>query len=92
MSTSSACLVVPDPARETTLNPFSKNIITHHIGVGDVLLKELDRAGSPHRATVRTNTTAGSVGPKRITVAILKEHILKAISEGSRHSILDGMC
>ncbi|KAI1119873.1 adenylate kinase-domain-containing protein [Nemania abortiva] len=62
----------------------------NHISIGDVLREELKRKGSEYAAIIEQNMRAGTVGPKEITVGILKSYILAAAREGTDLFILDG--
>jgi UMP-CMP kinase len=61
-----------------------------HLSVGDVLRTEMNREGSPFVEEIRNNMLAGRVGPKEITVGVLRHHIACAMQEGIRTFVLDG--
>ncbi|KAM7209841.1 hypothetical protein V8F06_014776 [Rhypophila decipiens] len=63
-----------------------------HWSVGEVLRKKVAQPGSPFGSIIRENMSAGRVGPKEITVTILKDYILQSVAAlGTHVFILDGM-
>ncbi|PSN70972.1 P-loop containing nucleoside triphosphate hydrolase protein [Corynespora cassiicola Philippines] len=72
----------------TMLETQYENVI--HFSIGDLLRKEAADPDSPHRETIQENMCLGRVGPKEITVAILRKNIEQAAAEGMRFLFLDG--
>ncbi|GJC78445.1 uridylate kinase [Colletotrichum liriopes] len=52
------------------MQPLWKGFKRQHVGIGDLLRKEMDREGAPYAATIKQNMLAGTVGPMDITMAI----------------------
>ncbi|KAI1360603.1 adenylate kinase-domain-containing protein [Xylaria arbuscula] len=80
----------PGSGKGTQCRLLAQMFKLEHISIGDVLRKELKREGSAYAPIIEENMRAGTVGPKEITVAILKSHILEASREGINLFVLDG--
>jgi|TARA_R110002003_G_scaffold39_14_gene2535 UMP-CMP kinase len=61
-----------------------------HFSVGDVLRAEAAKPDSPHANTIKENMESGRVGPKEITVSILRTYIEEAANAGIQTILLDG--
>lgn len=81
----------PGSGKGTLCQMISQRFDLAHISIGDVLRQEINRPGSQHADVIRENMIAGRVGPKELTIAILREHILRSVARGTRAFILDGM-
>lgn len=77
----------PGSGKGTQSKRLSQEYEINHISVGDILRAEADREGSEYAPIIKQNMLAGTVGPREITIKILKSHILKA---ATRVFILDG--
>jgi UMP-CMP kinase len=89
------CIIIgmlggPGSGKGTQCRLLSKKFDLEHISIGDVLRREISRPGSQHAEIIRENMALGRVGPKEITVAILKGYITEASEGGKRNFILDG--
>ncbi|KAI0802149.1 adenylate kinase-domain-containing protein [Xylaria sp. FL0064] len=80
----------PGSGKGTQCRLLSKRFILGHISVGDVLRAEMEREGSEHAAIIEQNMRAGTVGPKEVTIGILKSHILEASQKSINLFVLDG--
>ncbi|KAI5924425.1 adenylate kinase-domain-containing protein [Camillea tinctor] len=81
----------PGSGKGTQCALLSKEFHLSHISVGDVLRKEMQREGSEFSEIIKQNMEAGTVGPKEITVGILRSHILEeAKTRGIKLFLLDG--
>jgi UMP-CMP kinase len=82
----------PGSGKGTQCKLLAQAFKIDHISIGDVLREELKREGSEYATIIEQNMRAGTVGPKEITIGILKSHILEAARGGTELFILDGMC
>lgn len=80
----------PGSGKGTQCELLSQKFDLVHISVGDVLRQEMNRQGSPYAEIIRQNMMTGKIGPKEITIAVLKDHILRSIAQGMDSFILDG--
>ncbi|KAM5342099.1 hypothetical protein ACJ41O_015130 [Fusarium nematophilum] len=80
----------PGSGKGTQCEWLAKTFKLEHISVGQVLRDEMNREGSPHADVIRQNMLAGTVGPKEVTVGILKSHIRRCVEEGTGVLVLDG--
>ena len=60
--------------------------------VGDVLRDEIGRPGSTYGPIMEDNMRNGRIGPKEITVSLLKEAMLRSKKESAANSgfVIDG--
>jgi UMP-CMP kinase len=82
----------PGSGKGTQCQMLSQVFELAHISIGDVLRQEISRPGSEYADIIRENMMAGRVGPKEITISILRDHIRRSVAKGTRAFILDGMC
>ena len=61
-----------------------------HLSVGDVLRAEAAKPQSPYATIIEENMRYGRVGPKEITVEVLRRHIESALKDGIQIFFLDG--
>lgn len=80
----------PGAGKGTQCQWLSRMFAVEHISIGDVLRAEMEREGSPYAATIRQNMLAGTVGPKEVTIPILKSHIMAASDAGVKVFVVDG--
>lgn len=80
----------PGAGKGTQCQRLSRMFAVEHISIGDVLRAEMERKGSPHAAMIRQNMLAGTVGPKEVTIPILKSHIVTLSDAGAKVFLLDG--
>lgn len=80
----------PGSGKGTQCQWLARTFKVQHISIGDVLRAEMNRPQSPHAAIIRQNMLSGTVGPKEVTVGILKSHILRSMQEGTYVFVLDG--
>ncbi|KAI1346457.1 adenylate kinase-domain-containing protein [Xylaria sp. FL0043] len=80
----------PGSGKGTQCRLLSKRFFLGHISVGDVLRAEMKREGSEHAAVIEQNMRAGTVGPKEVTIGILKSHMLEASQKGISLFVLEG--
>lgn len=80
----------PGSGKGTQCRLLSDKFDLVHISIGEVLRQEMDRPGSLNADIIRENMTAGRVGPKEITVAILRDYMLRSAAAGKHVFVLDG--
>ncbi|KAI0426836.1 adenylate kinase-domain-containing protein [Xylaria sp. FL1042] len=80
----------PGSGKGTQCRLLSGRFRFDHISIGDVLRAEVKREGSEHAGVIEQNMRVGTVGPKEVTVGILKSHILEAAQRGTKLFVLDG--
>ncbi|KAI0905764.1 adenylate kinase-domain-containing protein [Ustulina deusta] len=80
----------PGSGKGTQCRLLSETFKLDHISIGDVLRAELEREGSENAAIIEQNMRAGTVGPKEVTIGILKSHMLEASQRGTDLFVLDG--
>ncbi|KAI3325392.1 adenylate kinase [Xylariaceae sp. AK1471] len=80
----------PGSGKGTQCRLLSEVLKFEHISIGDILRTEMRRPGSDYAAIIEQNMRAGTVGPKEVTVGILKSHILEKSRSGIDLFILDG--
>ncbi|TGJ86532.1 hypothetical protein E0Z10_g2271 [Xylaria hypoxylon] len=79
----------PGSGKGTQCRLLSEAFKLDHISIGDVLRAELKREGSEHAAIIEQNMRAGTVGPKEVTIGILRSHMLEASQRGTELFVLD---
>lgn len=82
----------PGSGKSSQCRLLAQTFKVEHVSVGDLLRAEMDREGSPHGATIRGNMMKGTIGPKELTVGLLKSHIHQRFKQGMRVFIIDGKC
>ncbi|KAK3307290.1 adenylate kinase-domain-containing protein [Chaetomium strumarium] len=80
----------PGSGKGTQCQMLSQIFELAHISIGDVLRQEINRPGSQYAGIIRENMMAGKVGPKEITISIVRDHMQRSLAEGTRAFILDG--
>ncbi|KAL1626204.1 hypothetical protein SLS54_003038 [Diplodia seriata] len=80
----------PGAGKGTQCERLARTFELEHLSVSDVLRAEVEREGSPYASIIRENMLAGRVGPKEITVGILKRHNMDAVQKGMQTFVLDG--
>jgi len=61
-----------------------------HLSVGDLLRIEATKPSSPYADIIKKNMRLGRVGPKEITVGVLRRCMEGAVEEGVEMILLDG--
>ncbi len=69
----------PGAGKGTQCQLLCQNSSFSHLSVGDVLRKEIGRPGSKYGPIVEDNMKHGRVGPKEITVELLKAAMDQAL-------------
>lgn len=82
----------PGSGKGTQCGLLSQRFDIAHISIGHVLRQEMQRPGSQYAEIIRENMIAGRVGPKEITISIVRDHMLRSVAQGTRAFILDGRC
>lgn len=80
----------PGSGNGTQCSRLEQKYYLKHISIGDVMRSEMNRNGSPYASIIRENMLAGRVGPKELTVGVVRRHIEDAMSKGVRTFVLDG--
>ncbi len=80
----------PGSGKGTQCRLLSETFKLAHISIGDVLRAELEREDSENAAIIEQNMRAGTVGPKEVTIGILKSHMLEASQRGTDLFVLGG--
>ncbi|KAI8669923.1 hypothetical protein NCS56_00795800 [Fusarium sp. Ph1] len=80
----------PGSGKSSQCRLLAQTFKVEHVRVGDLLRAEMNREGSPYAATIRGNMMKGTIGPKELTVGLLKSHILQRFEQGMRVFIIDG--
>ncbi|KAM6525729.1 hypothetical protein FALCPG4_011263 [Fusarium falciforme] len=82
----------PGSGKSSQCRLMAQTFKVEHVCVGELLRAEMNREGSPHAATIRGNMMKGTIGPKELTVGLLKSHIRQRFEQGMRAFIIDGKC
>ncbi|KAK3677290.1 hypothetical protein LTR78_002828 [Recurvomyces mirabilis] len=80
----------PGSGKGTQCARLEQKYLLKHISIGDVMRAEMEREDSPYASIIKDNMLAGRVGPKELTVGIVKQHIEEAIRKGVCTFVLDG--
>lgn len=80
----------PGCGKGTQCRWLAQTFAIEQISIGEVLRAEMDREGSQYAATIRENMLAGTVGPKEVTIPLLKSHVVAASAAGAKVLVLDG--
>ncbi|KAK3295310.1 adenylate kinase-domain-containing protein [Chaetomium fimeti] len=80
----------PGSGKGTQCQMLSQKFDLAHISIGDVLRQEVNRPGSQYADMIRENMIAGRLGPTKIIVSILRDHMLRSLAQGTHGFILDG--
>lgn len=73
----------PGSGKGTQCNLLSQSLGWNHLSLRDVLRAELHKEGSQYAEIVRKNMQAGRVGPKEITIKLLKRAMHDLTSSSS---------
>lgn len=85
-----AVLGGPGSGKGTQCSLLQARFRCAHYSVGDLLRAESAQPNSPYRDIITENMRSGRVGPKEITVGILKTNVAAAYDRGVRVVLLDG--
>ncbi|KAF2001249.1 P-loop containing nucleoside triphosphate hydrolase protein [Amniculicola lignicola CBS 123094] len=80
----------PGAGKGTQCSLLQKTFRCAHFSVGDLLRAEAAKPNSPYRDIIQENMTMGRVGPKEITVDILRKNIQEATGSCAQTILLDG--
>ncbi|RSM04332.1 hypothetical protein CEP52_006864 [Fusarium oligoseptatum] len=80
----------PGAGKSSQCRLLAQMFEVEHVSVGDLLRAEMNREGSQYAAIIRGNMMEGTIGPKELTVGLLKSHIRQRVEQGMRVFIIDG--
>ncbi|KAF5018781.1 hypothetical protein F66182_9231 [Fusarium sp. NRRL 66182] len=80
----------PGSGKGTQCRWLEQTFRLQHISIGDILRDEMNRPSSPYADIIRQNMMAGTIGPKEVTLGVLKSHVLRSMQHGTNVFLLDG--
>jgi len=80
----------PGSGKGTQCALLTQHFHCAHLSVGDLLRAEAGKPSSPYAEIIKENMRLGRVGPKEITVGVLRRCIEDAVEEGVEMVLLDG--
>lgn len=80
----------PGSGKSSQCRLLAQTFKVEHVSVGDLLRAEMNRQWSPYASTIRGHMMEGTIGPKELTVGLLKSHIHQCFDQGMRVFIIDG--
>lgn len=80
----------PGSGKGTQCEELCKVYSICHISVGDVLREETKRKDSPYAKLITRNIKEGKIGPKEMTVGLMKNKIKEKAADGVHVFLLDG--